>query len=255
MYIRRSILIIFWFLTGFLIKFGILVSRTQDKLIILKKIKDNSLAEKVSLLFAELETNINKMQFMGDQVSDGSYPVPRSLNDTFVCLSAGVGPTSIFEEDLANTFNIRSYMIDGSVEKPPLINDNFYFEKLFLTDIDTENTIKVGTWIKPHNKIILQIDIEGWEYSVLSDINTQFVSKVSVLIVEFHYLETFLCSSRFATLDKIFSMLHEKYWLVYCRHNPTCPRFIVNEHTIPNTAEVVFLNKLYWEKDGTPRIV
>ena len=251
MYLKRVILRLYWFFTRFLLRFGIILSRSHGEFIILELVKDKSLAEKISNLFALKEPNRNTMQFMGDELCDGSYPVPRSVDDSFVCLSAGVGPSSKFEEDLSNKFNIKSYMIDGSVDQPASKNDNFYFQKLYLTDADTENSITLDTWMEPHDKIILQMDIEGWEYSSLSKINKQFVQKVSVLIVEFHFLETFLGHKRYEALNKILSNLLENYWQVYCRHNVTCPIFNVKGHHIPNATEVVFLNKKYWRKDAT----
>ena len=50
------------------------------------------------------------------------------FKDTKFCFSPGINEIVEFENDLAEKFGIKSFMIDGSIKKPPLKNNLFEFQ-------------------------------------------------------------------------------------------------------------------------------
>ena len=59
--------------------------------------------------------------------SDGGYLLPNNLKDISYCYSPGVSNTANFEKELSDKYNIKSFMVDGSVDKAPISDPNFQF--------------------------------------------------------------------------------------------------------------------------------
>ena len=63
----------------------------------------------------------NKLIRIGGK-GDGAYLLPDDLSGISACFSPGVDVSSTFEEELAEKYDIKSYMADFSVDKPPIEN-------------------------------------------------------------------------------------------------------------------------------------
>jgi hypothetical protein len=81
---------------------------------------------------------------------DGGYLVPNDLEDIKACFSPGVSNISKFEEHLAE-MDIKSFMLDYSVNSPPVNNDLFVFEKKFLGDTNNEKFIRLEDWVNTNS--------------------------------------------------------------------------------------------------------
>jgi hypothetical protein len=91
------------------------------------------------------------------------------LSNIISCFSPGVSNSIHFEKDLLKR-GINSYLADGSISNAPkLLRSNFI--KKYLSNKNSDTTIKLDTWVNeynadPNRDLILQIDIEGSEFSV-----------------------------------------------------------------------------------------
>jgi hypothetical protein len=141
----------------------------------------------------------NLIRIGGD--GDGGYLVPDDLKGINFCFSPGVAESSGFELGLT-AFQIHSFLIDYSVEAPPVDSKFLHFEKLFLSSrSDYEKFVRLEDWVNQkapsHEDLILQMDIEGSECSVLADAsdetlrlkpffkNTNFLALPHLLFVQF----------------------------------------------------------------------
>ena len=74
-------------------------------------------------------------------------------------------------------------------------------KKLSLQENNSE--ISINKWIEEKDReIILKIDIEGDEYSILANISDQNLKKVRILIIEFHDLRNLRSNSFLSFLRK-----------------------------------------------------
>jgi hypothetical protein len=64
---------------------------------------------------------------------DGGYLHPENLETISYCFSPGVAQVAEFEKDLSERFNIKSFMADASVKKPPISGPNFNFIPSFVS--------------------------------------------------------------------------------------------------------------------------
>jgi hypothetical protein len=113
--------------------------------------------------------------------SDGGYLVPDDLEGINECYSPGVSSISNFENELSN-LGIVCHMADFSVNGPALHNPLFVFRKKFLGLVNNDMFMRLDDWVSEtsntNNDLILQMDIEGAEWSVLNATHPNNVSKV-----------------------------------------------------------------------------
>jgi len=202
-------------------------------------------------LFKPFNLNI-QLKRIGSE-NDGGYLVPNILDELKYCFSPGVGNSSSFEKDLEK-YNITSFLADKNVLEPPAKLKNFNFVKKNINSYNSNDKININDWIYSKidkseiDKSILQIDVEGFEYEILLSINVEILSKIKILIIEFHSLE--LIGNEFfynivkSTLEKI--KLY--YTPIHIHPNNCCGIHKVSKFKIPSVLEVTFLNNILVEK-------
>lgn len=109
--------------------------------------------------------------------------LPDDLEDLGACFSPGVGDNSSFESAFVDR-NVPCFLADNSVEGPPISSKLIHFDKLHLGVENTSTTIRLHDWVQQNsnsNELILQMDIEGSEYDVLLDTDTDFFLSFALL--------------------------------------------------------------------------
>ena len=211
-----------------------------------KKTPNIKIKELISLVCPK-KLSVENIRIGGE--NDGGYIVPNDLNGIKYCFSPGVGNLSKFENDLAKK-NIKSFLADYSVN--PNFNNNSLidFEKKYLGPITNENYISLKDWMNSkidYNQVtdlILQIDIEGDEYDVLSSIDPNTLKKFRIILIEFHNLHYIFDEFFFQKIFKVFKLLSKNYYCSHIHPNNNV-NFIskCNELIIPPVLEFSFLRK------------
>ena len=179
-------------------------------------------------------------------ISDGSYMVPKILNDIKFCFSAGYGGDCSFEKSLEN-FGIKSFLADHSFDAPTELK-NFDYQKKFIKSYSSNDSININDWIETsvslnQKKMILQIDVEGSEYEIIHAITENNLQKFDVLVIEFHNL--FLANNQIFYkyfLECIYKL--KKYFeIFYLQPNNCCGVSNFDTIIFPNVLEITLLNK------------
>jgi hypothetical protein len=102
---------------------------------------------------------------------DGGYLLPDDLEGIEFAFSPGVSTESGFEADLARR-GLRVFMADFSVDRPGESHENFVFEKKFVGCMSDERFMTMDEWKERSlpgyaGDLLLQMDIEGFEYETL----------------------------------------------------------------------------------------
>jgi hypothetical protein len=176
---------------------------------------------------------------------DGAYLLPDDLSGISACFSPGVDITSTFEEELAERYDIKSYMVDFSVDKPPIENKLFHFDKKFLGNKNDEKFIRLEDWIKSNTNdnsdLILQMDIEGAEYEVIIDTPREVFKKFRIMAIEFHSLDMLFNKNAFKMVEAVFDRLSSDFTVVHIHPNNSRPIININSIDIPELLEFTFL--------------
>ena len=175
---------------------------------------------------------------------DGGYLLPDDLENIKYCFSPGVAETVNFELDCANR-GIHSFLADFSVDTLPVENPRFSFEKKFIGVENSHVFIRLEDWILNHVKhstdLLLQMDIEGSEYSVLSDTPLPILCQFRIMVIEFHNLEWIFSKETFPFIRNTFSRLLKDFSIVHIHPNNVSPSYRHGEFVVPPTMEFTFL--------------
>ena len=182
---------------------------------------------------------------------DGGYLMPDILQNIDYCFSPGVDFTANFELELSEKYNIKSFMADASVSGPPFSNKNFSFLKKFLGNNTNEQFITLSDWIKvskinDSNNLILQMDIEGSEYDVLSYEDSQTLARFSSMIIEFHGFHNIFDKNFFRMASSIFEKIYKNFVICHVHPNNCSGLATLKGIDVPRVFEVTFIrNDLY----------
>ena len=184
--------------------------------------------------------------------NDGGYLVPEKiLNKNKYLLSAGVGNTTLFEQELKNSYQIESFMIDHSVDLD-LSKYNFTKKKIGFFDNNTSD-ITLNSWIenckKNHNlnlnETILKLDIEGFEIEAILNISEEYLSKFTILIVEFHNFSALKNKVSLKIYNIVFDKILKYFEVCHIHPNNYSDVIKIKNLTIPHVMEFTFLNKRF----------
>lgn len=162
-------------------------------------------------------------------------------------ISPGVGGTSEFELFFAD-LGIDSYLYDGSLEAPPIENPHFHFKKMNLgmfpspSDVTLEDTVMESS--RAGEDLILQMDIEGGEWTVLASTAPAVLRSFRIMVIEFHDLSAWIGRRTSLPLaTQIFEKLLDDFYVVHVSINNCCGSARVRTQTVPRVIEVTFLRK------------
>lgn len=176
---------------------------------------------------------------------DGGYLVPNDLEELEACFSPGVGGRSTFEIDCAG-HGMKIFMADGSVNKPSLKDSRFNFIKKFIGAKNTKEFITLEDWIaaaqiEENRELLLQMDIEGYEYEVLKATSVETLNKFRIIIIEFHMLTSIGYPYYYQRIKKALEKLLLNHTCVHIHPNNACGKEKILGIDVPGVAEFTFL--------------
>ncbi len=128
---------------------------------------------------------------------DGAYLLPDDLSGVGHCFSPGVDNRKNFEDELSANFGIHCHMADfsSSVEsfRTELIEGRQTFLKKWLGPVSHGDDISLDDWVRTVDissgqDLMMQMDIEGGEYSVIPSISDELLRRFRIIILELHDL-------------------------------------------------------------------
>ena len=193
--------------------------------------------------FQPVETDKELIRIGGE--SDGGYLVPNDLKGIEACFSPGVGGKSRFELECAD-MGMKIYMADASVDGPALSDKRFNFQKKFIGGHKKVNFITLENWIKSvgvhvEEDLLLQMDIEGFEYDVLNSTSIEVLKRFRVIIIEFHLLDNLGMPWYYHRSKKVFEKLLVNHSCVHIHPNNSCGITRIHGVEVPGIAEFTFL--------------
>lgn len=184
---------------------------------------------------------------------DGGYLHPNILNEISHCYSPGVSDVACFEKELSDKYKIKSYMADASVDRPPILDENFEFIPKFLGAHKRNEFITLSDWLSQTTESskgnkILQMDIEGHEYDVLIYEDAETLASFSTMTIEFHFLHKLFETNFLKMFSAIFEKIYRNFSICHVHPNNCCGVAIKNGIEVPRVIEVTFLRNDLIEK-------
>ena len=178
---------------------------------------------------------------------DGGYLAPDDLEGVAVAVSPGVSTEVSFDSAMAER-GMEVYMVDGSVDGPPVQNQRFHFQKKFLDVFEDKMNMRLDTLcalIRPEHKgdRLLQMDIEGAEYSVLLDASAEVIRSFRIMLIEFHQLDRMFAAFPFRLIKATFQKLKRTHEIVHIHPNNVAQPRIRKGVVIPPVMEFTFYRR------------
>lgn len=176
---------------------------------------------------------------------DGGYLVPNDLGGIKACFSPGVSSVTGFEKNCAEQ-GMQVFMADKSVEAPADSHELFNFLKKFIgSKIDGDFTT-MDNWVKSsvavdNSNLLLQIDIEGYEYETFLSCSNELLNRFRIIVAEFHNLEQLWNRPFFQIASGVFEKILQTHTCVHIHPNNYYPIFKKYGLDIPPLAEFTFL--------------
>ena len=176
---------------------------------------------------------------------DGGYLVPNDLEEIVACFSPGVDKSSGFELDCAK-LGMNVFLADMSVDAPPDSHPLFHFTKKHVGAFTAGTFMTIDDWVflsvnNAEAEIILQIDIENYEYEALLSMSDQLMQRARIIIIEFHSLDQLWNKPFYNLASRAFEKLLNTHTCVHIHPNNCCRIYSKNGIEIPPIAEFSFL--------------
>ncbi len=192
-----------------------------------------------------LETD-TPLRRLGPQ-GDGGYLVPDDLDGISACFSPGVSTVSGFEESCAE-LGMRVFLADASVDGPAVEHPQFSFAKRYVGAFSEGDFISAEDWvassgIDADSDLLLQMDIEGFEYETLLGMPSSLLERFRILVIEFHRLDQLWNRYYFQFVSRAFEKLLTSHACVHIHPNNAGPVQSYAGLEIPTLAEFTFLRR------------
>lgn len=197
---------------------------------------------------------------------DGGYLVPDDLEGVQHCFSPGVDNRKNFEDELSLDYGVYCHMADFSSSvndfKTPLIEGRQTFRKKWLGSSTSGDDISLEDWILDvetavDSELMVQMDIEGAEYSVVPSIPDRLLKRIRIFLLELHDLQK-LSDPVWThnTFLPLINKLRSNFDVIHVHPNNCCE--IVSIHPdqprVPRILEVTLIRKDRNRRAGEERI-
>lgn len=189
---------------------------------------------------------------------DGGYLVPHVLDGIGACFSPGVSTVADFEIMLRERHGIPSFLADASVDGPPEGAEDFDFEKRFLGARNDAVFTRLSDWIArkemdtPLGDLMLQIDIERAEYSVITDTPQDVLDRFRLIVIELHMLDSLFSRSTLMIMAPILEKLTANHIPVHVHPNNCAPPVKMGGIAIPPVIEVTLVRSDHFVATDAP---
>jgi hypothetical protein len=178
---------------------------------------------------------------------DGGYLIPNDLDGVRYCFSPGVSVVAEFEKQLTER-GIHCFLADYSVDAPPTLLKDFTFDKKYLGSRDRDPFFTLATWKDKYLKdysgdLMLQMDIEAFEYETILSTPGPLLDQFRIMVIEFHDLHRLFDYFSFVLISACFRKILEYFHVAHI--HPNSQSWVARRGgiEIPAYMEITFLNK------------
>jgi len=175
---------------------------------------------------------------------DGGYLVPDDLAGIEACFSPGVSTSSDFELACAQR-GMEVFLADYSVDGPATRHDRFHFTKKFVGATTSEQFMTLDDWVKQapiaaDSDLLLQMDIEGYEYETLLSMPDALLKRFRILVIEFHRVHHLWSAPFHRLAAAAFTKLLQTHTCVHLHPNNCRSSLSMRGLEIPRVMEFTF---------------
>ncbi len=178
--------------------------------------------------------------------NDGGYLIPDDLEGLDAIFSPGVAESSDFEACFSSR-GLPCFLADNSVDSPPIHSDLIFFEKKHIGLLASEHEMTLENWVLRNapqaTNLVLQMDIEGAEWAVLTHTPESILNRFRIVVVEFHNLHRIFNSEGLASANLALAKLLQFFEIVHLHPNNGGGYIRFRKKHVPRVIEITFIRK------------
>ncbi|OIN91138.1 MAG: hypothetical protein AUJ20_12010 [Comamonadaceae bacterium CG1_02_60_18] len=151
--------------------------------------------------------------------------------------------------DLLQNWGIHSHLADFSVDRPPMSFQPISFTKKFIGTVNDDMFMTLDQWVRDRTDsvntrdLLLQMDIEGWEYPTLLSTSEETLKKFRIIVLELHDIESWGHPHFFRIAEAFFAKLLTHFYVVHNHPNNFCGKINLGGFESPRVIEITLLRK------------
>ena len=143
---------------------------------------------------------------------------------------------------------MKVFLADKSVDHLPEDHELFHFTKKFVGAMTNADFITLDVWVasllpKTNSDLLLQIDIEGYEYETFLSVSEALMHRFRIIVAEFHLLEHLWNRQFFNLASRAFDKILQTHACVHIHPNNVEGSLKKGGLEIPRVMEFTFLRK------------
>ena len=180
---------------------------------------------------------------------DGGYLIPDDVTEISECFSPGSNKLSNFESEIAQRWQIKSFICDSVEEKPSDLTAFQDFTEAWVGPAtDGERYISLSHWVEEKSKsrkdLMLQMDIEGAEFLTVMASSTQLLRRFRIVVIELHFLEALKNKWAFDQIYRpFFDKILKEFDVVHLHPNNCCGIWTYGDFEFPRIIELTLHRK------------
>ncbi|CAN1484201.1 hypothetical protein MCERE3_00026 [Candidatus Nanopelagicaceae bacterium] len=181
--------------------------------------------------------------------SDGGYLVPDDLKGMSKIISGGCDSAWSFEKFFLEQYDVESIIVDRISKKPIDLSPRIEYVDAWFGEGDNFAFVSLASILNGLEKtsepeLLLQLDIEGAEFSEVQRIPEEELKRFRILVIEFHGLDRAI-NREFhkSVILPVFKKILKDFDLVHSHANNCCGAISIHGVNFPRVLELTFHNK------------
>jgi hypothetical protein len=178
---------------------------------------------------------------------DGGYVLVESLLRGGIAYSFGVGDDVSWDLAMADR-GYQVYLYDNTIDALPVAHPGFHFSKIGLcaagasaVDLRSLEELLAQNGHLGGRDMVLKIDIEGAEWTVLETLPRTVLQGFSQIVIEFHSLG--VLNAMYDRIVAALRALREEFVPIHVHGNNACDITVVGGVPVPDILEVTFVRR------------
>lgn len=178
--------------------------------------------------------------------NDGGYVMLNDFDGVTAAYSFGICNDVSWDTFFAER-GIDIYQYDHTIKRLPKKNKRFQWKKIGVCgkknvcdNMDTLRDLVLANGHEKTNRMLLKMDIEGWEWDVFSETDEDLMNRFDQIVCEFHYMYSIDYLDRIiASLERI----NRTHQLVHIHANNGRGVLKTKDFFMPCLLEVTYVNR------------
>lgn len=177
---------------------------------------------------------------------DGGYVIPNDIKNIAGVVSIGIGREVSFDLHFAR-MGVKVFQYDHTVHAPPVIHENFVFNKMGWANRESKQFITLGNILENNclegEDLILKFDVENSEWDALVDLDPDLLRRFRIIACELHGFGKLEDPNFFKKVSRALDILTTHHTVVHMHPNNCGGIAFVAGILLPRLLEFSFLRK------------